>query len=55
MRRKLRKFKVLLDEGKMSYADIRNAYQSWRGNFMKRFNAYHLLKRMDDFYNELFI
>jgi hypothetical protein len=54
MRRKLRKFKVLLDEGKMSYDDIRNAYQSWRGSFMKRFNAYHLLKRMDDFYNELF-
>jgi hypothetical protein len=55
MRRKLRKFKALLDDKKMTYSDIRTAYQSWRGGFIKRFDAYHTRKRMDDFYHELFI
>jgi hypothetical protein len=55
MRRKLRKFKGLLEAGKMKYEDIYVAYQSWRGSFMKRFDAYHVIKRMDDLYNKLFI
>jgi hypothetical protein len=55
MRRKLRKFKVLLDGDKMNYKDIRIAYQSWRGNFIKRFNAYHAVQRMDGLYDSLFI
>jgi hypothetical protein len=54
-RRKLKKFKALLNEGKMSVEDIRNAYQSWRGNFMRRFDAYHTVRRMDALYNELFL
>jgi hypothetical protein len=55
MRRKLRKFKVLLDAGKMSFEDLRTAYQSSRGNFRKRFNSHYCILRMDALYNELFI
>jgi hypothetical protein len=55
MRRKLRKFKALLDAGKMSFEDLRTAYQSWRGNFKKRFNSHYCILRMDALYNELFI
>jgi hypothetical protein len=31
MRGKLKKLKALIDEGKMNYAGLRTAYQSWRG------------------------
>jgi len=55
MKKKLRKFKRLLDNKKMSYADIRMSYQSWRGSFMKRFDAYYIIWYMDRYYNELFI
>jgi retron-type reverse transcriptase len=54
MRRKLRKFKVLLNEGRMSFEDMRTAYQSWRGTFLKRFEAYHTVGRVDRLYSELF-
>lgn len=55
MRRKLKKFKSLLDAGKMKFEDLRAAYQSWRGNFRKRFNSHYCILRMDALYNELFI
>ncbi|GHU11405.1 hypothetical protein FACS1894151_11070 [Spirochaetia bacterium] len=55
MRRKLRKFKKLLDTGKMALSDAYTAYQSWRGNYIKRFDAYHTVERMDGLYNRLFI
>jgi len=55
MRRKLVKFKALLEAGKMSYGDIRTAYQSWRGNYIKRFDAYNTIRRMDGLYNRLFV
>lgn len=55
MRRKLRKFKELLEAGKMSYNDIYDGYQSWRGGYLKRFDAYHTIRRMDGLYNRLFI
>jgi len=55
MRRKLGKFKRLLDGEKMSYGDIRASYQSWRGSYKKRFHAYHRVRFMDDYYNNLFI
>lgn len=53
MRHKLKKFKILLEENKMSYDDLRAGYQSWRGNFRRRFDAYHQLKNMDKLYNSL--
>jgi hypothetical protein len=55
MRRKLTKFTALIKAGKMSFADLRTAYQSWRGNYKKRFNAHYRIGYMDKLYNELFI
>jgi hypothetical protein len=55
MRRKLVKFKALLETKKMDYKDIYTAYQSWRGGYMKRFDAHFQIKRMDALYNKLFI
>jgi hypothetical protein len=54
-RRKLMKFKRLLGQKKMNDADVYTAYQSWRTNFKKRFDAYYTLRRMDKLYNRLFI
>jgi hypothetical protein len=55
MRRKLKKFKPLIDSGRMKFPDLRSAYQSWRGNFKKRFNAYYRVRFMDKLYYDLFI
>ncbi|MDR2486158.1 MAG: hypothetical protein LBD55_12305 [Treponema sp.] len=55
MRRKLNKFKRLLEQGKMSFNDVYIAYQSWRGGYTKRFQSYHTVKRMDKLYDDLFI
>jgi retron-type reverse transcriptase len=55
MRRKLVKFKALIESGKMDYKDLRTAYQSWRGNYRRRFQAYHRIRYMDKLYNDLFI
>ena len=54
-RRKLVKFKGLIGIGKMGHQDVYTAYQSWRGNYQKRFNAFHTIRRMDGLYNRLFI
>ena len=53
-RRKLKKYAKRLEEGKMPYKDIENAYKSWRGNVDKFHNA-RSLANMDRLYNELFI
>ena len=55
MRRKLIKFKTLLVQKKIGYNDIRTSYQSWRGNYKRRFDAYHRVHYMDRLYNKLFI
>ncbi|MDR2510097.1 MAG: hypothetical protein LBC77_05590 [Spirochaetaceae bacterium] len=55
MRRKLKKFKKLIALGKMNFYDLRTAYQSWRGNFAKRFDAAKAVRRMDDLFYRLFI
>jgi hypothetical protein len=55
MKRKLKKFAALISAGKMTFEDLRTAYQSWRGNYKRRFEAYHTVKRMDALYNELFV
>ncbi|MDR2951685.1 MAG: RNA-directed DNA polymerase [Treponema sp.] len=54
MKRKLKKFKALLDADKMGIMDIRNAYQSWRGAFKKRFQAYKKVSKIDALYDSLF-
>jgi len=55
MRRKLKKFKRLYENGKMTMKDVYTSYQAWRGNYKRRFNAYYTIKRMDALYNGLFI
>jgi hypothetical protein len=55
MRRKLKKFTSLIDAGEMKFEDLRCAYRSWRGNFLKRFNARYCISNMDALYNKLFI
>jgi len=55
MKRKLKKFKALLEAGKMGFMDIRNAYQSWRGAFKKRFQVYKKVSKIDALYDSLFI
>ena len=54
IRRKLKKFRKKLDNGEMSYKDIADGYNSWRGN-LKYYSSYHTMKNMDELYNELFI
>jgi hypothetical protein len=54
-KRKLRKFRTLLDEGKIKFNNIRESYQSWRGNFMKRFHAFHQIRFIDKMYWNYFI
>ena len=53
-RRKLKAYARKLQEGKMTYKDIENAYQSWRGNAAK-LNSKKSIKAMDELYNRLFI
>jgi len=55
MKRKLKKFKPLIEAGKMSFMDLRNAYQSWRGAFKKRFQAYKKVSKIDALYDRLFL
>lgn len=53
-RKKLKKYKNLLDQGKMTYKDIEEAYGSWRGN-LKNYLSYHTKQNMDKLYDDLFI
>lgn len=53
MRRKLRIFRRWVDEGRMTVADANNSYQSWRGH-ARRCNTRRALKKMDDYFKELF-
>jgi hypothetical protein len=55
MRRKLKKFRKLIDEKKMSFNDVRTSYQSWRGNYKRRFTAYYRVKYMDKVFNRLLV
>lgn len=52
-RRKLKKFKNLLDSGQMTYREIEEQYKSWRGN-IKKFDCHRTLINMDKLFDELF-
>lgn len=52
-RRKLKKFKKLMDKGKMKKQDIQQAYKSWRGN-AEKYDSYQSICNMDQLYKELF-
>jgi len=53
-RRKLKKYRRLLDAGRMTRKDISNAYQSWRGN-MRGFACRRSVQSMDALYRSLFV
>ena len=53
-RRKLRRMKGLLEEGRISFEDVHMQYISWRAHAL-RGNSRKLIKRMDRYFNELFI
>lgn len=52
-RRKLKKLKKKLDEGKITFADVQQAYNSWKG-YISYFNSYRTLRSMDKLFNQLF-
>ncbi len=54
MRRKLKKFKKMLDAGEMEFRDIYTSYMSWRG-YIKHKDAYRTIKAMDGLFSDLFI
>lgn len=53
-RRKLKKQKKLVDEGLMTFADVRCSYSSWKGS-MKHRNARRTVHAMDKLFDSLFI
>lgn len=53
-RRKLKKFREMLDSGEMEYPKIEEQYKSWRGNY-NGYSAHYAMMAMDKLYNELFI
>ena len=54
MRRKLKSFRRMVDEGKMTYEDVHQAFQSWR-SYALHFDAWHTVQSMGRLYNNLFI
>lgn len=52
-RRKLKSFKKMLDDGKMTYREIEEQYKSWKGN-IKRYDCHKALMNMDKLFAELF-
>ncbi len=53
-RRKLKKFKTLLDKGVMNYEDVYASWQSWR-SYANTFSAWHTFQSMAKLYDSLFI
>lgn len=51
-KRKLRKFKKLVDDGRMTREKADECYRSWKAH-AKKGNSYNLLKRMDEYYKNL--
>ena len=53
-RRKLKKFKNMLDSKELTYEQINISYNSWKG-YAKHKDSYKTVKNMNKLYNELFI
>ena len=52
-RRKLKKLKVKMLEGKITMKEIEGSYISWRG-FAAQFDSYNTIQNMNNLYKELF-
>ena len=53
MRRKIKKFRSLVDKGKITAEDVFVSYQSWRG-YAKKFDSYKTVAAMDLFFVKRF-
>lgn len=53
-RRKLKKLKKKLDEGRITFEEVRQQYQSWKG-YMKHKMSWRTVQNMNQLFNELFI
>lgn len=54
MRRKLKAFRRMMDDGVLDYKAINTSYQSWLGH-IKKFDAYRTIQNMNKLYNRLFV
>lgn len=54
VRRKLKKFAKFFEAGKMTFYEIRDSYQSWKG-YALHMNSYKTVCNMDRLFNQLFI
>nr|DAO33877.1 MAG TPA: hypothetical protein [Caudoviricetes sp.] len=52
-RRKLKALRRKLDAGEITFADVRQAYNSWQGH-IKHFDSYRTRRNMDNLFQELF-
>ena len=52
-RRKLKALRRKLDEGKVTFDDVVQAFNSWKGH-IKHFDSYRTTRNMDKLFNELF-
>lgn len=52
-RRRIRKYRRLVDAGKMTLDAVAQSYQSWRAH-VEHGNSYHLLQRMDEYFFSYF-
>lgn len=53
MRQKLKKFRRLVDAGKMTREDVDSSWQSWR-SYALHFDAWYTVRNMQNVYNHLF-
>lgn len=53
--KKLYKLNKLYKQKRISFQDVYISFQSMRGNIIKRFNAYYIIRRFDYLYNSLFV
>lgn len=53
-RRKLKKLHVQYLEGKVTFGDVYNSFQSWKSH-ANRFDAYHTIQNMQQLFDRLFI
>ena len=54
MRQKLKKFKRLVESGRMMAEDVHTSWQSWKGYAM-HFDAWHTVRSLETLYNRLFV
>ena len=54
MRRKLKKYRALMDAGKMTLEDVDRSYQSWRG-YISHTDCYRTVQSMDELFRKLFL